>query len=99
VAIQYDFIGAKFNGFDGNVSISNRLNNNLSFNTELNPLETGRGLFISGFLSVPLRIFVNDDVFLSDDFPPVDNILDILLTQDNDLFTIYPTSTGIKLLY
>jgi hypothetical protein len=86
VAIQYDFIGAKFNGFSDDISIQNRRNNNLSFTTELNPLDITNGLFITGFLSIPDTS--SEITYLGDDFPTPDSLFDNLLTQDGDLFTI-----------
>ena len=99
VAIQYDFIGAKFNGFNDSISISERKNNTLSFSQEINPLSTGIGLFISGFLSIPSAAGTPEATYLSDDFDP-DGSLDNLLTQDSDIFTLYFGGlTGTRILY
>ena len=52
VAVQYDFIGAKSNGLTSDASTSQRMNGELSFITELDPLDTTKGLFITGYLGV-----------------------------------------------
>ena len=94
-AIQYDFIGAKFNGFDANVSIQNRQSNNLSFTTELDPTDTTKGLFITGYLSIP-SVALTPSYLLGDfDFDSVAN--DHLLFESLDLFAL--SIGGYKILY
>jgi hypothetical protein len=91
--ICYDFISAKFNGFDSNLTISERQNNNLSFTFELDPLATTKGMFITGYLGIPNSgtsvIYLGDEF----DYGGTDN----LLFQNDDLFVL--NMSGYKLLY
>jgi len=54
-AIQYDFIGAKFDSLNDSVSISNKRMNTYNFSVEMKPDDTSNGFFISGYLGIPTR--------------------------------------------
>lgn len=94
-AIQYDFIGAKFNEYSSNLSIQDRNLINLGFTTELHPLKTNYGLFISGYLGIPNT--ARDQDFLIDDLDFDDVYDDIVLFESLDLFAL--SISGYKLLY
>lgn len=94
-AIEYQFIGAKLNNFEDNISVSQRKNNSLSFTTELDPLNTTRGLFITGYLSIPN--YPTDVSYLLGDFDFDGVEEDRLLFQNLDLFAL--SIGGFKLLY
>jgi hypothetical protein len=94
-AVQYEFLGAKFKGFDNNISISERQNNSLSFTTELDPLNTTRGLFITGYLGIPN--YPTDISYLLGDFNFDGTADDNLLFQTLDLFAL--SIGGFRLLY
>jgi len=94
-AICYEFIGAKFNEFGSDISIQNRQSNTLSFTTELDPLNTTRGLFITGYLGIPNT--PTDVSYLIGDFDFDGNSDDMLLFESLDLFTL--RIGGYNLLY
>jgi hypothetical protein len=94
-AIQYDFIGAKFDSYSSNLSIQDRNSINLAFTTELDPLKTNRGLFISGYLGLPNTPLSQD--FLIDDLDFDDVYDDIVLFESLDLFAL--STSGYKILY
>lgn len=55
LGIVYDIVGAKFQGFNESISISNKKTNTYNFSVELKPDDLTNGLFISGFLGVLSR--------------------------------------------
>ena len=89
-AIQYIFLGAKFNGFSPQLSISNYETSTLSFTTEMDIINPSGGFFISGQLGVLNYGNATDSVELA-----INNTGDRLLMQDDSFFTIYP-SGGIN---
>ncbi len=91
VAIQYDFVGSKINNFNSNISISNRLENSLSFTTEINPLKTGEGLFISGFLSIPYSPMSSGYL--------LDESGNKLIMENGDYFLISSNGDIVRVLY
>ncbi len=64
VGIQYDFIGVKFEGFSENISVSQRKNSSLNFSVELDPNKTTKGLFMSGYLGIPLSTLKTSGIIL-----------------------------------
>lgn len=54
-AIQYDFIGAKFDGLNDSLSTSSRRTNTYNFSVEMKPNNITNGFFISGYLGIPTR--------------------------------------------
>ena len=95
VGICYEFIGAKFGGASSSSSIGSRQDFNLKFETQLNPISTSYGLFMTGYLGIPNS--PTDIVYLADSFfsntMPVDN----LLMQNGDLFWL--NTSGYRILY
>lgn len=82
VAIQYDFIGAKFNNISIQDGIGVNRSANLSFTSEMNPERMDKGFFISGQLGLITNI-PRGTIFLGDDFDGMGG-LDLFLTQDGD---------------
>lgn len=95
-AIDYQFIGAKFENYSSSLSISDREKVSLSFTTEIDPENTNRGLFISGYLSIPS--YPTDVSYLLGDFDYDGQQDDRLLFQNFiDLFAL--SISGFKILY
>lgn len=91
--VCYEFINAKFNGFDSEISTSQKESNTLSFTTEIDPLRTDRGIFMTGFIGIPGENLISTT--LSDEFDG--GGIDELLFEDGDIFAI--SLSGRKLLY
>lgn len=66
-AINYDFIGAKFNGINFSEAINQRRMATFSFTSELNVNSIAKGFFISGQLGIPTGSVPNDSVLLVED--------------------------------
>lgn len=92
-AIQYDFIGAKFKNFDSNVSINQRENARFGFTNELNPNDTTKGFFISGYLSL-LSFNLNEILLSLSSFIPS---VEYLLTENSEKFLLSARKT--RLIY
>ena len=85
IAVQYDWIGAKFNNLNSELSISNRKKSEFGFSVEMNPTDISKGFFISGYLSllsmVIPKMYLGDFFFSSSQFG-------YLLTEDLDQFVV-----------
>ncbi len=93
-AVQYDFIGAKFNGMNLSESISQRRGAGFSFTTELIPNNTSKGFFISGQLGIPQRqVPFSNSGFL------LDTSGDYLLYEDGSKFIIDGIDLTNSILY
>ena len=80
VAIQYEFLKAKFNNISFNQTIGSRKTADLSFTSEIDPLDNTKGFFISGQLGIPQQ--TGDIIYLGGDFDS-DSILDKILVSGN----------------
>jgi hypothetical protein len=86
VGIQYDILKAKFNSLNSSMSIGSREVISFSFMSELKPNNTGEGLFLSGFLGIPTKKYL-EPYYLGDDF--FGGGMGRLLTEDGNYILVY----------
>lgn len=87
VAIQYDVLKAKFNGFNDSISIDSRDKVSFSFAAEMKNNDTTKGLFLSGYLGI-LSNKTGDSYLLADDFYGLGSS-SYLVTEDGNFISIY----------
>lgn len=99
LAVEYEFLGSKFNGLNSDVSISEKKLTQFNFTTELSPHKNNQGLFIRGYLGLT-RTPSFDEIFLGASGTPPGDPVKILLTPTSDSILVgYEINRGPRPIF